>query len=138
MVKEYNITKCLIGLFGKIGLDYKKNLLNKLVSEKLDGNFYKNLFNYLNLLFEIRNSISGTKIDYISCPECGFHTDKSENIKNGDDNGAYNIARKGIMILEKIKQYKKKNGNLDKMNWGDLFIDIEEWDKFTQIMNKKS
>ena len=92
----------------------------------------KNLFNYLNLLFEIRNSISGTRIDYISCPECGFHTDKSKEIKNGDDNGAYNIARKGIMILEKIKQYKQKNRTLDKMNWGDLFIDLEEWDKFTQ------
>jgi hypothetical protein len=36
------------------------------------------------------------------------------------------------MVLEKIKQYKKRNGSLDQMNWGDLFIGIEEWDKFTQ------
>ena len=132
ITKKYNITKCLRGLFEKTRLDYKQNLCDKLVSEGLDSHFYKNLFNYLNLLFEIRNSISGTRIDYISCPECGFHTDKSKEIKNGDDNGAYNIARKGIMILEKIKQYKQKNRTLDKMNWGDLFIDLEEWDKFTQ------
>ena len=134
VVKKYDITKCLVGLFEKAGIDYKQNLRDKLVSEKLDSSFYKNLFNYLNLLFEIRNSISGTEIDYISCPECGFHSDKSESIeiKNGDDNGSYNIARKGIMILEKIKQFKRKNGSLDKMNWGDLFIDTEEWDKFAQ------
>jgi len=138
VVKKYDITKCLVGLFEKTGVDYKQNLRDKLVSKKLDSNFYRNLFNYLNLLFEIRNSVSGSEIDYISCPECGFHTDESEDIKNGDDNGAYNIGRKGTMILEKIKQFKSKNGNIDKMNWGDLFIDIEEWDKFAQIVGTRN
>ena len=133
IVKKYDITKCLFSLFEGAKLDYKQNLLDKLLSEKFDSNFYKNLFNYLNLLFEIRNSISGTEIDYISCPKCGFCSDdESAIVKNGDENGAYNIARKGIMVLEKIKQYKKENGILDKMNWGDLFIDIDEWDKFVQ------
>lgn len=137
VVKQYDLTKCLIGLFEsdeakKNDLDYKQNLLEKLISEKFNSKFYSKLFGYLNLIFEIRNGISETEIDYISCPECGFHSDKSSDIKNGDDNGAYNIARKGIMILEKIKQYKKKNGSLDKIGWGDLFISIEEWDKFTQ------
>jgi len=133
IVKKYDITKCLTGLFERAGLNHKQNLLEKLASEKLDSDFYRNLFNYLNSLFEIRNSISGTKIDYISCPECGFHSDdKSAIVKNADENGAYNIARKGIMVLEKIKQYKNQNGGLDKMNWGDMFIGIEEWDKFTQ------
>lgn len=140
VVKQYDLTKCLVGLFEgdeakKNGLDYKQNLLEKLISEKFNSKFYSRLFGYLNLIFEIRNSISGTEIDYIDCPECGFHTDKSDDIKNGDDNGAYNIARKGIMILEKIKQYKKKNGSLDKLGWGDLFIDIEEWDKFSQTVS---
>ncbi|OGD68774.1 type V CRISPR-associated protein Cpf1 [Candidatus Campbellbacteria bacterium RIFCSPLOWO2_01_FULL_34_15] len=135
LVKEYDISKCLIGLFEKTGLDYKQNLLDKINSGKFDGTFYKNLFNYLNLLFEIRNSISGTEIDYISCPECQFHTDKSKTIKNGDDNGSYNIARKGMIILDKIKQFKKENGSLDKMGWGELFIDLEEWDKFAQKKN---
>ena len=125
----------MIGLFEKTGLDYKQNLLDKINSGKFDGTFYKNLFNYLNLLFEIRNSISGTEIDYISCPECQFHTDKSKTIKNGDDNGSYNIARKGMIILDKIKQFKKENGSLDKMGWGELFIDLEEWDKFAQKKN---
>lgn len=141
VVKKYDITKCLVGLFEseetkKNDLDYKQKLLEKLVSEKFSSDFYRRLFGYLNLMFEIRNSISGTDVDYISCPECGFDSNRQDNklkgIENGDANGAYNIARKGIMILEKIKQFKKNNGNLEKINWGDLFIDLEEWDKFTQ------
>lgn len=145
VVKKYDITRCLIGLFESDAaknnnLNYKKDLLETLITGKFNSDFYKKLFIYLNFLFEIRNSVSGTEIDYISCPECGFHSNKSNYIKNGDDNGAFNIARKGIMILEKITQYKNKNKSLDKMGWGDLFIDIEEWDKFSQIINvrKKS
>lgn len=136
VIKEYDLTKCLIGLFDSVNLNYKQDLLNKLISEKFNSDFYKRLFNYLNLIFEIRNSISGTDVDYISCPECGFHSNKRDNklkgIENGDANGAYNIARKGIMILEKLSQFKKNNSNFEKLNWGHLFIDIEEWDKFTQ------
>ena len=143
VVKKYDITKCLVGLFEsedakKNNLDYKQhNLLEKLVSGKFASDFYKRLFDYLNLIFEIRNNISGAAVDYISCPACGFHSDDAaSDIKNGDDNGAYNIARKGIMILAKIKKYKEKNGSLNKMGWGDLFISIEEWDKFTQQVFK--
>lgn len=146
VAKEYNITKCLIGLFEseeakKIGLDYKQNLLEKLVLEKFSSDFYKRLFGYLNLIFEIRNSISGTNVDYISCPECGFNSsgenNKLKGIENGDANGAYNIARKGIMVLKKLSQFKKNNGSFEKLNWGHLFIDIEEWDKFTQIAKQE-
>ncbi|MFH1175306.1 MAG: type V CRISPR-associated protein Cas12a/Cpf1 [bacterium] len=42
---------------------------------------------------------------------------------NGDANGAYNIARKGLMIIEKIKNNYEKP---------DLFISKTEWDKFVQ------
>ncbi len=42
---------------------------------------------------------------------------------NGDANGAYNIARKGIMILNKIKDNPEKP---------DLFITKDDWDKFVQ------
>ncbi len=42
---------------------------------------------------------------------------------NGDANGAYNIARKGIMILKSIKENSEKP---------DLFISKKQWDEFTQ------
>lgn len=50
---------------------------------------------------------------------------KEEFTKNFDSDGvgAYNIARKGIIILEKIKQNPEKP---------DLYISKLDWDKFTQ------
>jgi hypothetical protein len=50
---------------------------------------------------------------------------RNEIVKNlnGDANGAYNIARKGIMILERIAEKPEKP---------DLYIAKNEWDKFTQ------
>jgi hypothetical protein len=42
---------------------------------------------------------------------------------NADANGAYNIARKGIMILEAISKNPEKP---------DLFITKSQWDKFVQ------
>ena len=44
---------------------------------------------------------------------------------NGDANGAYNIARKGNMILERIRA----NPEIEEK---DLFIRKEEWDKYSQ------
>ncbi|MBI5401559.1 type V CRISPR-associated protein Cas12a/Cpf1 [Candidatus Wolfebacteria bacterium] len=138
-VIEYDITECLIRLFEQNSVNYKSDDLKNAIAIKKDlsAEFYKDLFYYLFLLLNIRNSVSGADIDYIQCSQCGFDSRKGYQgcEFNGDANGSYNIARKGIMILEKIRQYKKKNGNLDKMNWGDLFIDIEEWDKFSQTIN---
>lgn len=45
---------------------------------------------------------------------------------NGDANGAYNIARKGIMLLKAIQE-KPENP--------DLYISKFEWDKFSQTVN---
>ena len=42
---------------------------------------------------------------------------------NGDANGAYNIARKGILILRAIKENSAKP---------DLYISKYQWNKFTQ------
>lgn len=57
---------------------------------------------------------------------------------NGDANGAYNIARKGVILLtkklpewQKENQKLKKEGKKEKFN-PDLFISNTEWDKFTQ------
>ncbi|MFA5133613.1 MAG: type V CRISPR-associated protein Cas12a/Cpf1 [Patescibacteria group bacterium] len=55
---------------------------------------------------------------------------KDEIVKNlnGDANGAYNIARKGIIILKKIKEDAEKP---------NLFISKNEWDEFAQGQYKK-
>jgi len=66
--------------------------------------------------------------DYISCPACGFHSDKGFKGYpwNGDANGAYNIARKGLIILEKIRIGQKNK---------DLKITAKEWDQY--LLRKK-
>lgn len=80
----------------------------------------------------IRRSIplNGEKEDRISCPKCHFSTSSSrvKNIKNGDANGAYNIARKGLIVLRKIRSEKLKK-KIDKgIPSSDLKISLFEWD----------
>lgn len=56
-------------------------------------------------------------------------SNKLNNFKkefNGDANGAYNIARKGLIMLNRISENKEKP---------DLFISTNDWDKFTKNNN---
>jgi CRISPR-associated protein Cpf1 len=138
---QYAITDCLKGLFEDIGVDLHGDIVKQVAMKqtKLHKKFFGSLAFYLHLLINTRSSVSGTDIDYINCPCCGFSSADEEGFRgvpfNGDANGAYNVARKGILVLKKLEKYKADNGNLEKMNWGDLFIDIEEWDKFSQSNN---
>lgn len=52
--------------------------------------------------------------------------------KNGDDNGAYNIARKGIMLLERINEWANipEDKRVGKKRNPDLFISNKDWDEF--------
>mgnify|MGYP006983234764 CR=1 FL=1 len=67
----------------------------------------------LKLTLQMRNSITGTEIDYLVSPvadENGvFYDSRScgDTLpKNADANGAYNIARKGLMFIGQIKETK--------------------------------
>ncbi len=51
--------------------------------------------------------------------------------KNGDDNGAYNIARKGIIMLDNIDAFYNLSGEeQDKQKFPKLFVSNDEWDEF--------
>lgn len=84
------------------------------------------------LTLQLRNSISNTDVDYIISPVANengvFYNSKEcdESLpQDADANGAYNIARKGIMIVERIKA-NKKGKKLD------LAISNKDWLKFAQ------
>ncbi|MDD5770392.1 MAG: type V CRISPR-associated protein Cas12a/Cpf1, partial [Candidatus Gracilibacteria bacterium] len=98
--------------------------INKQILEK-DSYFYKSLTYYFNLLLQLRNSDSKNNIDYIICPSCNFHSkDGFQDLPyNADANGAYNIAKKGIIILDRIKE------NFEKP---DLYVSDIDWGNFTQ------
>ena len=80
-------------------------------------------------MLQLRNSVTGTDIDYMISPvadKTGTNFDSRKNIKNlpvdADANGAYNIARKGVMAIENIM-----NGISD-----PLKISNEDYLKFIQ------
>lgn len=80
----------------------------------------------------------GLDVDFINCPRCHFHSDKvetwgifgnifpevlrksiserGEELFNGDANGAYNIARKGILVIKKVRQHPKLKSEFLKRN----------------------
>lgn len=136
-----NITDNLKKLFEKYHIDYERgDILAQIGVLDVRGNesLFRDIIFFFNLICQIRNTdeaaIEEYKRDYILSPVEPFFDSRKNNgknlPKNGDDNGAYNIARKGILILDKISSYAKDNGSCQKMSWGDLFISGEEWDNF--------
>ena len=120
-VEEIDITSWLKDLFEDIDLDRD---ITQQIFEK-DSKFYKSLTIYFNLLLQLRNSDSKNNIDYIICPSCDYHSKNwlQWKVFNADANGAYNIARKWIMILDRIDANPEKP---------DLYISDDNWDKFAQ------
>lgn len=116
-------------------IDRKTDIDGQLDKKK---NFkWSSLIFYWNLLNQIRNSDKSKEdngSDFIQSPVWsdkikGFYDSrrtKEYDISlpdNGDANGAYNIARKGIMLLDRIKENPEKP---------DLYIKNSDWDTESQ------
>jgi CRISPR-associated protein Cpf1 len=128
--KTIDLTNSFKELFEKYGINYL-DLKEQIVSQE-KKEFFEELLHLLRLTLQMRNSISNTDVDYIISPiadeKGNFYLsskcDKSLP-QDADANGAYNIARKGIMIVERIKAGKKG----EKL---DLAISNKDWLKFAQ------
>lgn len=125
-------TQELKELFKKNGIDYTQNLKAQILLKKDDAKFLKELLYYLSLILQMRNSISGTKKDYIISPvadENGHFFNSAEGIEglpmDADANGAYNIARKGLWAVRQIMQAPDPS----KVN---LAMTNAEWMEFAQ------
>ena len=78
----------------------------------------------------MRNSIAGAETDYLISPIADnrgiFYDSRScpDSLpKNADANGAYNIARKGLMLIDQIKKsndLKKVKFNITNKSWLDF------------------
>lgn len=98
-------------ILGEAGIDIHVNLKEAICN--LEGERQKNLeplMQFMKLLLQLRNSKAGTDEDYILSPvadENGIFYDSrscgDQLPENADANGAYNIARKGLMLVEQIK-----------------------------------
>ncbi|MGM0609082.1 MAG: type V CRISPR-associated protein Cas12a/Cpf1 [Candidatus Muiribacteriota bacterium] len=147
--------KNLLEIFKENKIDLDDDVNRQIKSGEFENDkFYKPLIHSIRLILQLRNAvvkkdkdkneIPEESHDFIECPACHFHSEsnlkgldfkykgKDEFKFNGDANGAYNIARKGGLILKKISQFKDKYKDLSKMGSQDLIIKQEEWDKFAQ------
>jgi len=130
--KEIILTAEFIKLFNDNSIDYQSPQLKEQIINKNEKDFFERLLNLLKLTLQMRNSITGSEIDYLVSPVAGrdgmffdSRNASTELPQNADANGAYNIARKGLWILEQIK----KSEDLSKLK---LAISNKEWLAFAQ------
>jgi CRISPR-associated protein Cpf1 len=116
--QSVNLTAEFKKLFDEYKINYsniKNEILNKSNSKfytaQLERDNFYGFAILFKLLVQLRNSITNSEEDYIMSPvknKRGFFYDsrKAGNIlpQNADANGAYNIARKGLMLLNRIKE----------------------------------
>lgn len=131
--EEINLSEELKKLFKENNIDIEsQNLKNDILN--IEGKkFWESFINLFRLMLQMRNSITGTEKDYIISPvadENGRFYISGENDrlpKDADANGAYNIARKGLWIIKRIKETSD-----DKLKNVKLAISNREWLQFIQ------
>lgn len=107
--QEVDLTTEMKSLLEHYYIDIHGNLKDA-ISTQTDKAFFTGLLHILKLTLQMHNSITGTETDYLVSPvadENGIFYDSrscgDQLPENADANGAYNIARKGLMLVEQIK-----------------------------------
>jgi CRISPR-associated protein Cpf1 len=133
--KEIILSDEFKNLFRKHGINYENNLKTSIsLQDKKD--FFEELLYLFRLTVQIRNSFTKSDDDHIISPVANkngefYDSHKAkENSKeklptNADANGAYNIARKGLWVIEQIKQ-------ADDLKRVKLAISNKEWLQYIQ------
>lgn len=138
---KYDPSLELDTLFSKYQIEKSDSLFDQLKNRELPQTFWTSFFRIIDLIMQIRNIDDEGRdiiLSPIGNPQERFDSRKRYNQlprdeKGGiieesafeyptswDANGAYNIARKGVMMLERIKENPEKP---------DLLIRDAEWDK---------
>lgn len=138
--KDYCPTLKLKDLFDEFQIQYQQGdeLLDKLIkNESLNEKFWNRFFDIFKNILQMRNSVTGStdpKDDYLISPvknANGSFFDSRDNVnglpKDADANGAYHIALKGLMILQKNNLTKN-----DKDRKSVKTISNQDWFKFAQ------
>jgi CRISPR-associated protein Cpf1 len=129
--REVNLTDEFNALFATYGIEPQGNL-KQAIAEQSQKDFFDKLTHLLALTLQMRNSITGTEVDYMISPvadENGKFFDSrtcgKELPENADANGAYNIARKGLWVARQIQAAQVD----EKVN---MAISNKEWLSFAQ------
>lgn len=133
--KEINLTEQFEDLFNRYNILYGSGNCIKSQIEAIDSKvFLKNLIDLFRLTLQMRNSKSKSDVDYLISPiknHHGYFFDSryadATLPKDADANGAYNIARKGLMWLNQINEFEDSD-------WKKLRLDNtnKSWLQFAQ------
>jgi hypothetical protein len=143
--KSYILVDEFKDLFAKYQINYHNDLKTQILSQT-DAGFFKQLLFLLRLTLQMRNShttdsneadidTKKRENDYIISPvknQYGKFYDSRQDYmdwpENADANGAYNIARKGLIMLKHLKEGLPEKRICD--------ISTEEWVQFVEELNK--
>ena len=128
---EFDLTERIKKLFAKYQIDVNGNIKEQICNQS-DASFYREMLHLLHLTLQMRNSITGTDTDYLISPVQNAQGEFYDSCtcgnnlpKNADANGAYNIARKGLWVVEQIK-------HADDLTKIKLAISNKEWLRYAQ------
>ncbi|MBQ8051592.1 MAG: type V CRISPR-associated protein Cas12a/Cpf1 [Bacteroidaceae bacterium] len=129
--EEVNLTALFKQLFDLYDIDIHGNLMEA-IQRQTEAKFYQELMHLMKLTLQMRNSRINSEVDYLLSPvadEKGrFFDSRSGDCvlpDNADANGAYNIARKGLMLIQTIRE--TPDGEKP-----SLTITNREWLRFAQ------
>ncbi len=128
-----NLTKQFITLFEEKDISYLRDDLKEQILDVKDATFYQKFMKLFSLMVQMRNSDSKTGEDKIVSPVLNkygefFVTGSSDSVPlDADANGAFNIARKGLWVVEQIQQT-----DIDKLDKLKLAISNKEWLQYAQ------
>ena len=130
--RTVDITEGFKKLFEEYGIDYRSGDLKKAITEQNSKEFFKSVLHLLGLTLQMRNSKTGTDIDYLISPVKSpdgtfyFSDQAPDNLpQNADANGAYNIARKALWAIERMKEDEDETKT-------KLSIKNSEWLEYAQ------
>lgn len=133
--REVRLTAEFRRLFEEFGIEPLGELKQAIVSQG-EKQFFERLLHLFKLTLQMRNSVTGTEVDYLVSPvegeSGGFfdgRTCPDTLPKNADANGAYNIALKGLMAIRQIKQAKAEGQELKKLKFD---LSNKAWLNFAQ------
>lgn len=129
--QEVALTEEFKKLFQSANIDINGNLKDS-ICRLTEKQHLEPLMHLMKLLLQMRNSETGTEIDYLLSPvadEDGHFYDSrtcGDSLpKDADANGAYNIARKGLWAIRKIQASAEGEKT-------SLAITNKEWLQFAQ------
>ena len=106
-----NLTEQLMCLMNDYGIDTSVQDLRPAITRQTEKAFFVRLTKLLSLTLQMRNSITGTDVDYLISPVANasgrFYDSREAGEvlpQDADANGAYNIARKGLWLVTQIRE----------------------------------